>query len=313
MRKRPPSCRRSVVSSKISQFIDFLAFERGLSEHTRSAYESDLSQFISFLVTKVRGPHVSGASFREVTTDDILSFQEEGRRVGLADATRARRLVAIKVFFSYLRSENQIPVDVADPITLGRYGRNLPHVISEDGVEKLLNAPPEGLRDGLRDRAILELFYACGLRVSELAELPLDALRFDEALVRCLGKGSKVRLVPLGSRAEAAVKRYLAEARPKYNPDPSEQAVFLNRYGNGFSREGIWAIVKRQAKRAGIGDAVSPHWLRHSFATHLLGHGAPVRIIQEMLGHADIGTTQIYTHVDSERLRSVHSEFHPRA
>lgn len=300
------------MTSEISQFIDFLAFERGLSEHTRSAYESDLSQFAAYLV-KRGGPHASRPSYREVATDDILAFQEAGGKRGFADSTQARRLVAIKVFFAYLRSENMIPVDVADPITAGRRGRTLPHVLSESAVVRLLEAPSDATRDGKRDRAILELFYASGLRVSELSELKLDALRFDEALVRCFGKGSKVRLVPLGSSAEAAVKRYLEESRPKYNPDPGDATVFLNRSGGGFSREGIWSLVKRYSKKAGLGDAVSPHWLRHSFATHMLGNGAPVRVIQEMLGHADIGTTQIYTHVDSGRLRGVHRQFHPRA
>ena len=300
------------MSSEISQFIDFLAFERGLSEHTRSAYESDLSQFAAYLVT-CGGPHVGRPSYRDVATEDILAFQEEGGKRGLADSTLARRLVAIKVFFAYLRSENLIPVDVADPITAGRRGRNLPHELSEAAVASLLEAPSAATRDGLRDRAILELFYACGLRVSELAELKLDALRFDEALVRCFGKGSKVRLVPLGSTAEGVLKRYIAEARPKYNPDPTDATVFLSRSGSGFSRTRLWGIVKGYSKKAGIGDAVSPHWLRHSFATHMLGNGAPVRVIQEMLGHADIGTTQIYTHVDSGRLRGVHRQFHPRA
>lgn len=300
------------MSSEISQFIDFLAFERGLSEHTRSAYESDLTQFAAYLV-KRGGLHASRPSYRDVTTEDILSFQEEGGKRGFAASTSARKLVAIKVFFAYLRSEELIPKDVADAITAGRRGRNLPHVLSEAAVVKLLEAPSAVTRDGLRDRAMLELFYACGLRVSEISELKLDALRFDEALVRCLGKGSKVRLVPLGSRAETAVKSYIAESRPKYNPDPTDATVFLNRSGSGFSREGIWSLVKRYSKKAGLGDAVSPHWLRHSFATHLLGNGAPVRVIQEMLGHADIGTTQIYTHVDSGRLRGVHGRFHPRA
>ncbi len=300
------------MSSEISQFIDSLAFERGLSKNTRLAYESDLWRLAEFL-GRCGGAHASGMSVRDVTTDEILSFQEEGRQAGLSDSTLARRLVAIKVFFAYLRSENRIEIDVADTITAGRHGRTLPHVLSQADAASLMETPPAETRDGLRDRAILELFYACGLRVSELVDLPLDALRFEEALVRCLGKGSKVRLVPMGSTAEAAVRRYLVQSRPKYNPEPLEQHVFLNKFGEGFTREGVWGIVKRHSQKAGLGDAVSPHWLRHSFATHLLANGAPVRVIQEMLGHADIGTTQIYTHVDSARLRAIHSEFHPRA
>lgn len=300
------------MPQEISQFIDMLAFERGLSEKTRSAYESDLTQFARFLV-RCGGPHAAGPSFRDATADQILGFQEEGRQAGLAESTLARRLVAVKVFFAHLRAEGLVPLDVAAPISAGRRSRTLPHVIGEPEVARLLAAPSADTRDGIRDRAILELFYACGLRVSELAELPLDALRFDEALVRCRGKGGKVRIVPLGASAEAALKRYLAEARPKYRPDSAETAVFLNPRGAGISRIGVWGIVKRNACKAGLGEAVSPHWLRHSFATHLLEHGPPIRAIQEMLGHADIGTTQIYTHVDARRLHGAHAQFHPRA
>ena len=300
------------MSQEISQFIDFLAFERGLADKTRSAYESDLTQFARFLV-RCGVAQDGRPSFRETTADHILGFQEEGRQAGLAESTLARRLVAVKVFFAYLRAEDLVSVDVAAPISAGRRSRTLPHVIGEAEVARLLAAPSADTRDGLRDRAILELFYASGLRVSELAELTRDSLRFEEALVRCRGKGSKVRVVPLGASAEAALKRYLAESRPKYRPAPLEPAVFLNPRGAGLSRVGVWGIVKRNACKAGLGEAISPHWLRHSFATHLLANGAPIRAIQEMLGHADIGTTQIYTHVDARRLHGVHAQFHPRA
>ncbi|MGI5869765.1 MAG: tyrosine recombinase [Kiritimatiellia bacterium] len=300
------------MSPEISQFIDFLAFERGLADKTRSAYESDLTQFARFLVDC--GVEEGGRpSFRRATSDHILGFQEEGRQAGLADSTLARRLVAIKVFFAYLRAEGLVPVDVAAPIAAGRRSRILPHALSEADVARLLAAPSDDTRDGLRDRAILELFYACGLRVSELAELALDALRFEEALVRCRGKGAKVRVVPLGASAEAALKRYLAESRPAYRPAAAEAAVFLNPRGAALTRAGVWGIVKRNAAKAGLAEAVSPHWLRHSFATHLLANGAPIRAIQEMLGHADIGTTQIYTHLDARRLHGAHAQFHPRA
>ncbi len=296
------------MTSPINLFIDALAFERGLSTHTRTAYASDLTRFAAFL-------EACGRRFEpaNVTTNDILAFQEAGRQAGLSDATLARRLVAIKGFFAYLRAENAIPADVAQAVSARRRGRSLPHVLSPKQAATLMAAPAADTRDGLRDRAILELFYACGLRVSELAGLPLDALRFDEALVRCMGKGARVRLVPLGATAEAALQRYLAEARPHYAPAAAEPHVFLNARGRRLTRAGIWGMLKRHAKSAGLGDAVSPHWLRHSFATHLLENGAPIRSIQEMLGHADIGTTQIYTHVDRSRLRGIHERFHPRA
>lgn len=288
--------------------MDYLAFECGLAKNTRAAYASDLARFADFLARRHKRVDVS-----TVTTDDILSFQEEEQRAGMADSTIARRLVSIKGLFAYLRAENIIATDVAHAIGARRQGRTLPHVLSLSQVEALLNAPSSTTRDGIRDRAILELFYACGLRVSELADLPLDGLRFDEALVRCFGKGSKVRLVPMGATAETALKHYLAASRPKYVPRPDEQHVFLNSRGAGLSRVGVWGILKRHAKQAGLGDDVSPHWLRHSFATHMLGNGAPIRTIQEMLGHANIGTTQIYTHVDSARLRNIHERFHPRS
>lgn len=296
-------------SQKIKQFIGFLAFERGLAEKTRRAYESDLSLFTVFLTDL----HGSTPDFRETTTPDIIAFQENGRSEGLADSTLARRLVSIKSFFAYMRMEKIIDNDPAAMITTARRSRTLPHSLSEKSLESLLQAPSAGTRDGRRDRAMLELLYGCGLRESEVADLRIDALRFEEGLVRCTGKGSKVRLVPFGAKAEAATKLYLAESRPLYHPAQDDTTLFLNRNGAKLSRMGVWGIVKKHAKSIGLGDEVSPHWLRHSFATHLLANGAPVRVIQEMLGHADIGTTQIYTHVDSDRLRSTHAKFHPRA
>ncbi len=294
---------------KINQFLGFLAFERGLAEKTRKAYESDLNLFTSFLAER-SGPT---PDFREIATADIIAFQDRGRSENLADSTLARRLVSIKSFFAYMRSEGIIESDPAATITTARRARTLPHALNEKSLESLLQTPAAGTRDGRRDRAMLELLYGCGLRESEVADLKIDALRFEEGLVRCTGKGSKVRLVPLGSKAEAATKLYLAESRPLYNPVPDDATLFLNRNGSKLSRMGVWGIVKKHAKAAGLGDDVSPHWLRHSFATHLLANGAPVRVIQEMLGHVDIGTTQIYTHVDSDRLRSTHTQFHPRA
>jgi integrase/recombinase XerD len=300
------------VLRQINQFLGFLAFERGLSERTRDAYGVDLRQFAEFLSERSEDVDVE-PDVSLITTDDILAFQEMGRNKGLSNATLARKLVSIKRFFAYLRSEKIIQLDVAEPITTARRDRTLPHVLSEEEVELLLRAPPAGTRDGLRDRAILELFYGCGLRESELVDLTIDALRFEEGLLRCTGKGSKTRLVPLGSKAEGAVRLYLSESRPKYNPSQYEATLFLNRNGVKFSRMGIWSIVKKYVKASGLDGKVSPHWLRHSFATHMLGNKAPVRVIQEMLGHADIATTQIYTHLDSSRLRKTHTEFHPRA
>ena len=254
--------RKRIVLNEISQFVDFLAYERGLSEKTRLAYESDLTAFLSFLSTNRSG--VAGdIAVGSITHDDVLSFQEYGKKNGLAENTLARRLVAIKVFFAYLRDEKLIDFDPAAMIYARKRNKILPHSLSEQSMCKLLTAPPENTRDGIRDRAILELFYSSGLRVSELAGLQMESIRFDEALVRCTGKGSKVRLIPLGTGAENALKKYYAESRPKYMPDVFEQSVFLNRLGRKMSREGVWGIVKHHSRAAGLGDDVSPHWIRH--------------------------------------------------
>lgn len=295
----------------IDRFVDYLAYERGLSPRTRAAYASDLRNFMQFLAR--RGRSTGGvACIREIGADDVSAFMEEGRRLGLADSTLARRLVSVKVFFAYLRAEGVVEVDVASQVEAARRTRRLPHVVPEDGLARMLSLPPD-TRDGLRDRAMLELLYGCGLRESELIELKIDSLRFDDGLVRCVGKGSKVRLVPMGGKAEEALVRYLKDSRWKYRPSPSDATVFLNSRGVKMSRMGVWGVVKKYARAAGLDAGVSPHWLRHSFATHMLSNGASVRAIQEMLGHADIGTTNIYTHVDASRLREVHSNHHPRA
>ena len=290
----------------VRAFLGFLAYDRGLSPRTRAAYAGDLAALARFL----GGEPVD---WRAVRGPDLVRFLGRCRADGLAAATRARRLVSLKSFFAYLRAEGRIGSDPAAAVVQPRRARILPHALSKDATAKLFAPAPGGSKEALRDRAILELLYGCGLRAGELAALPLDAVRFDEALVRVLGKGSKVRIVPLGSKAEEALRAYLAGARPAFGPAPGEPRVFLGRGGRGLSRQSVWKIVKARAVEAGLAPGVSPHWLRHTFATHLLSNEAPVRAIQEMLGHADIGTTQIYTHVDAERLASVVKAFHPRA
>ena len=225
----------------------------------------------------------------------------------------ARRLVAIKVFFRFLVQENLLEKDVTAVMESPRLWKILPGTLSVKEVDALLNGVFGDDPLAVRDRAMMELLYASGLRVSELVGLTLEELHLDSDYLRCTGKGNKMRVVPVGGKAKDAIEKYLAEARPKLVKDPAVRQVFLTRRGTALSRKTVWKEIVLFARRAGITKKVSPHTLRHSFATHLLANGAPLRMIQEMLGHADIATTQIYTHVDQNRLKSVHQQFHPRA
>ena len=292
------------MRNEITAFLNHAAFERGLSKNTRQSYKNDLGRFAEFL---------SETTPASITTPDIIAFQEHGKNAGLSSATLARRLAAVKVFLTWLRSENRIPLNPAASLASPRRTRLLPHVIGEKQVGEMLDLCTDATSVLTRDRAILELFYACGLRASELSALTLDCLRFEEGLVRCNGKGGKTRLVPLGLSAENAIKKYLAEARPGLRPVKDEKRVFIGPRGRGMTRQLLWKLVKDSAIAAGADPDASPHWLRHSFATHILSRGASVRVVQELLGHSDIGTTQIYTHIDKSRLKSTHTQFHPRA
>jgi len=290
----------------IDQFIDHLALERGLSDNTRKAYRSDLDHFAGFLAAK------NVKSFNGVRRKNILDYLMSERDRGLTVNSISRRLVAIKVFFRYLQQEGMLDRDVTASMESPRLWKVLPGTLSLKEVDRLLTAPIGDDRISLRDKALLELLYATGLRVSELAQLSVEDVHMDSGYLRCVGKGSKVRVVPFGGRAKQCLVHYLAESRPKFANERSGPQIFLTYRGRPFSRKGLWKLIARYAKRAGITKTVSPHTLRHSFASHLLANGAPLRIIQEMLGHADIATTQIYTHVDQGRLRSVHARFHPR-
>lgn len=298
------------ASGAIGAWLGFLAYERGLSPRTRRAYGTDVAGLARALRIDPAAP---AAAWARVRTEDLRRRFARDRRAGLAESTRARRLVAAKSFFAWLRSEGEIPADPAAVLVQARRTIVLPHAITREDAERFLSLSGPATPDNVRDRALTEILYGCGLRASEVVGLTLDSVRFDEGLVRVRGKGGKVRLVPLGSRAEEALKAYLADSRPTYRPAPGEAALFLGPRGRGISRPTLWRIVKRRARMARLPKEVSPHWLRHSFATHLLAGGAPIRAIQEMLGHADIGTTQVYTHVDSKRLASVVKQFHPRA
>lgn len=297
------------MRSEAALFLDAIAYERGLSEHTRAAYERDLSDFFAYLesIAKV-------ASFSEVTREHIADYLLYEKRQGLSIATRARRLVSIKVLFDYLVAEGHLRSNVSETVESAKRGRLLPRTLSEQEIGTLLNSIEGVTPQSIRDRCMLELFYACGLRVSEVVNLRVGDIRMDETLVRCIGKGDKQRFVPIGSEACGWLHKYLEEARPALcKRDTTQQALFLTRFGKPFTRQGIFDMLMKRAKTAGLTQTISPHVLRHCFATHLLAHGTQIRAIQEMLGHADIATTQVYTHVDDGELVNVHARFHPRS
>jgi integrase/recombinase XerD len=295
------------VNALVDKFLDCIILERGLSENTRKAYRDDLLSFIAHLGKR----RIS--SLNAVDRGQILDYLTAEKERGLAVNSLSRRLVAIKVFFRFLQQEGLLDRNVTEVMDSPKLWKILPSVLSVKEVERLLAAPLADARAGPRDTALLELMYATGLRVSEVAGLKLEDVHFDQGYVRCLGKGRKVRLVPFGDSARASLQDYIAAGRGRYLKDPAERHVFLTYRGGPFSRKGIWKLIRRYALIVGINKDVHPHTLRHSFASHLLANGAPLRVIQEMLGHADIATTQVYTHVDQGRLRAVHARFHPRA
>ena len=295
------------MRKQAAHFLDSLAYERGLSGHTRAAYERDLSFFFLFL----EGQRIG--RFDEVTRGHIAAFLLHEKRQGAAIATRARRLIAIKVFFNYLMSEGHLQQNVTATIPSGRHGRILPRTLSEQDIAVLLNSISGVSPRDVRDRCMLELFYASGLRVSEVASLNIGDVRMDEGTVLCEGKGKRERLVPIGIEACKWLDRYLTKARPAFTRRAGDtSSLFLTRLGRPFTRQGIFDLLVKRAYTAGIMKNISPHVLRHCFATHLLAHGTQIRAIQEMLGHADIATTQIYTHVDDSKVLRTHAQFHPR-
>jgi len=291
----------------LDHFLDHLALERGLSINTRQAYADDLRQFLEFLDRK------GVPSINQVDRHLILDHLMEMKGKGLATNSISRHLVAIKIFFRYLHQENLLVKNPTEAMDTPRLWKILPHTLSEKEVEELLNAPDTKTLLGLRDRAILETLYASGLRVSELATLRYSNLHLEEGYLRVLGKGEKERVVPIATASIHHLLHYLEEARPLLCLDPRVQELFISARETPLTRQRIWQLIKTYAKKAGIKKNISPHTLRHSFASHLLQNGAPLRIIQEMLGHADIATTQIYTHIDRDRLHATHKQFHPRA
>ena len=291
----------------VDQFLDYVSFECGLSPKTREAYGADLASFSRF--AQAEGVHTA----RDVTRKLLLAYLHHERDRGLSMNSVARRLVAVKVFFRYLLREGVLEKDVTAVMESPRLWKVLPGTLSVKEVDLLLESVKGNDDYSLRDRALLELLYATGLRVSEIADLKIEDLHLGSGYLRCTGKGNKMRVAPVGGQAKVRVEAYVQDVRPRLLGGKTCRHVFLTRRGSKFNRKSLWKSIRQYALRAGITKRVSPHTLRHSFASHLLANGAPLRVIQEMLGHADIATTQIYTHVDQNRLKSVHEQFHPRA
>jgi integrase/recombinase XerD len=296
------------MEDSIDAFIRFLAVERGLSQNYQLSTQRSLTEFAEWCAAKKRISHP-----RSVTLPMMSEYLAERKRAGLSASSIKLVVVALKIFFRFLASKAIIERDPSEALALPRIERYLPETLNELQVEQFLEKIDTKAVHGLRDRAMIELLYASGLRISELANARLENFNFDERMVRVTGKGNKTRLVPVGRKACEALAAYLSTERPKMVKPRSSSEIFLSERGTKLTTARIWQIVKNHAKRAGLEKNVYPHLLRHSFATHLLSNGADLRIIQEMLGHADISTTQVYTHVDQQRLKAVHRQFHPRA
>jgi len=293
--------------SDISSFLAWVQLERGLSKNTVESYESDLIQCACFLQEK------GAAHWEAVSLDHISAWISSLTIDGYAVASLSRKLSALRMLVRFLIGEGRLQNDFTELITNPKKGRFLPHALSIDEMERFLSAPDLNTSLGKRDRAIFELMYGSGLRVSEVSSVLVNAVNLEEGFARIFGKGSKERIVPVGGQAILAIRNYLHGGRSRLAKDHSGGELFLSKRGTPISRKMIWVLVKEYARRAGIEKNLTPHGLRHSFATHLLMGGADVRVVQEMLGHADVGTTQIYTHVESQRLLEEHSNYHPLA
>ncbi|HUB76722.1 MAG TPA: site-specific tyrosine recombinase XerD [Solirubrobacteraceae bacterium] len=299
------------LEQQMLDFLAYLEFERGLSRNTLEAYRSDLLQYGAFL-------GANGLGVLSVKHADLSAFLTElavgaPGRPGAAAATLQRKAACLRSFYRYLRREGIIDHDPTADLHGPRKTQKLPDVLTRDEVMRLIAAPQGSSPGALRDRALLELMYACGLRASEATGLEIDDIDLGEQMLRARGKGSKERIVPIGREAVAALRAYAEHGRPELVGLRNERHVFVNSRGAGLTRQGLYKIIKGHARTAGLDGRVSPHTLRHTFATHVLSGGCDLRVLQEMLGHADVATTQVYTHLSSERLRDVYFQAHPRA
>ncbi|MBF0387453.1 MAG: site-specific tyrosine recombinase XerD [Candidatus Omnitrophica bacterium] len=294
------------MKALLAEFLNYLSVERGLAKNTLMAYEHDLGAYGQFL------NEVCGIAPQDVKREQVTDYMQSQKQAGLSTTSICRSLAAVRMFHRFLVRESFAKEDPTDLVDTPRTWKRIPAVLTQAEVDAMIKAAQGRGWQAERDRAILELFYASGLRVSELVGLKVESVNLNMGFVRCIGKGSKERLIPVGGKAKEAVEQYCAGGRKKTLQGRSSDVLFLSRLGKGLSRQSAWKVIKHYARKAGIKKTIKPHTLRHTFATHLLEHGADLRSVQEMLGHADIATTQIYTHIDRERLRTVHKEFHPR-
>jgi len=290
----------------LHEFLSHLAAERGMSRHTIDAYGRDLAALATDLQRAGRG-------LESARRRDIQDHLERLAAGGMTARSIGRHLASLRAFYRFLAAEGKRVRNPVEDLEAPRPMRRLPAPLTANEIEALLGAPDTRRARGLRDRALLETLYSTGMRITEILEVRLEAMNLKLGYLRCIGKGSKERVVPLGSEAARWVQRYLDRARPRFDPERASPLLFPGRAGRSLTRQGVWKSIRAHGRRAGIRAPLHPHLLRHSFATHLLEHGADLRAVQQMLGHADISTTQIYTHVNRERLRRLYDEHHPRA
>ncbi len=295
------------METEIADFENYLTAERGLAANTVISYGRDLRKLAGYLQS------IRVSSVQKVTRGNLIDYLISEKRRGIVSNSVARNLFAIKMFFRFLIAEEVLRDDVTELIESPKLWRILPETLTVEEVESVLSLPDMSTREGVRDRAILEMLYATGMRISELANVKLDDYNPRVGTVICHGKGSRERIIPVGRQAIASTFLYLNESRPRFLKGRESPYLFVTRLKSKFSRVGLWKMIHGYVRKLGAGKKITPHTFRHSFATHLLANGAELRVIQAMLGHANISTTQFYTHVDKERLKSIHRKYHPRA